>query len=571
MPGLVGFTHTDETAEIAHKTLQSMSGLMRHHETLVQDPLFTDPCMGGTRVHAGIIQNDSQPLEDQGVYVWLDGDFRNRDALGFGDHLSDPAILAKLYQEAQDFSFLRLLNGEFAAVIYDTHQRKIHLITDRFGLKHLYWTIHNNNLVWAAEYKAFLALPGFQPQINRQALDHFHDHGHFAGDQTWFEGVELMSWAQVLTWDVAARTLHKETYWTWDEIPAFPNGMTETDVMQEIGRRFTTAIERRCQPDLRVGTWLSGGLDSRAILAVLDTCADHLTAITYGQESCDDVRIARRVTAQNPEKINHCVYEITAENWLLSRIKPIWALDGEVTLEHLHQGPALARYSSQVETLMDGMLGGAFIGGVYRSAYKGKHVQKMNDRGRRLVNSYRKINEVFVVIREPFYDNDLLDFVMALPPHLYQQKYIYRKLLVAMFPKYFQSIPYGNTGLPISWPWFLNRVAYRANKTRKRLVGKWEQRQGKRCDDSTAILNEDTWFRAEPARTFIDNLLRDSDAVYPDYVPRDKVIAAWEAQLRGVNNRRLLRKFVTMEIWLRMAFDVDLRQRWLAEDYTGFV
>jgi asparagine synthetase B (glutamine-hydrolysing) len=92
-----------------------------------------------------------QPLDDDGMLLWFEGEIYNPDAFGLPADSTAPEALLCLIRRQPDFSFLAKLDGVFAAVVYDPGERRLHLFTDRAGMSRLCWTIVDNQLLWAAE------------------------------------------------------------------------------------------------------------------------------------------------------------------------------------------------------------------------------------------------------------------------------------------------------------------------------------------------------------------------------------------------------------------------------------
>ena len=105
------------------------------------------------------------------------------------------------------------IDGHYNAVIYDSNKQKVHIFSDRLGMKQLYWTRQNGCFAWSAEVKAFLALPGFKPVIDPQAVKEFFEVGYLMELRTWFEGVSLIPSGTVITWDIAAAEMTMFRYW----------------------------------------------------------------------------------------------------------------------------------------------------------------------------------------------------------------------------------------------------------------------------------------------------------------------------------------------------------------------
>ena len=98
-----------------------------------------------------------------GHIAYLDGEFFNRTALA-RSATSDPEFLVQAITGEREL--LNRIDGLFAGVIFDTHKNELHIVTDRYGLRPLYWTRQGNRIAWASQTKAFLALPEFSPVID---------------------------------------------------------------------------------------------------------------------------------------------------------------------------------------------------------------------------------------------------------------------------------------------------------------------------------------------------------------------------------------------------------------------
>ncbi|MHB8840631.1 MAG: asparagine synthase-related protein [Candidatus Aquicultor sp.] len=564
MPGIVGFVTEPIADKQAQATIKEMQDLITHHDFYRQDDLFNDGWVYATRSHTDIIQKQPQPYYECGIYVWLDGEFYNQDQLA--KHLdsttdyTDPALLTALFKHYRDFSFLRHVDGIYSAVIYDSVRQQVHLITDRYGLQHLYWTIHQGSLAWGSEAKAMLALPGFTPKINAQTLDDFFAMGYLCENRTWFEGVDVLSSGTVFTWDIRERSDHVERYWYWDQIKPITGAIEEGEITEELARRFIASVERRCQGSERISLTLSGGLDSRAILASLPKLEHPAHAITFGKAGCDDIRIAAMVAKL--KSVHHHAFEISADNWLTSRINGVWWTDGQKNLMHMHGIEGLTLMKGFADVNLDGFFGDVGIGGAYLNRNrlsandaKFSEIELIGNRARRFVFLGPKFEGVYLKARHPFCANDLLELAMSLPEDMRKNSYIYNKMLLKAFPEFFATIPYQNTGVPISWApqkakilRFPKRVKNKLRKEATRLIGNT-------YDDPYNYTDYQKWLRHEPAKSFFKKVLTNASAIYPEYIAREQVLTDVEKHLGGENHADDVCRYVTFEIWLQQVFE----------------
>lgn len=565
MPGLVGFTHDGMSSALAAATVSRMQELLVYTVSSHSDPIFCDGRLCATRSHSNIIQKQAQPCGEDGVYVWLDGEFYNSEELRKSKQRScaqpcgtpdDAALLLELYRRDKEFSFLNQIDGTYSAVVYDSKTASVHLISDRYGLRHLFWTVVGSSLVWASEVKGVLAFPGFAPKINPAAVETFFGAGHMLGDQTWLAGVELLPAATVMSWDIRTSSLvRNRRYWWWDEIKPLSGKSDEESLTEELGRLFRASVARRSRGPGRVGLTLSGGLDSRAILAAMPG-SEAIHAVTFGKKICGDVLIAAQ--AASVKGVVHHTAEMNSANWLAGRCDGIWRTDGQFNLLHMNAIAARPIVKGLYDINLDGFLGDAVLGGSYIGDRQTDAVERIDNRGRRFISLGQAGLSPYAETRRPFFDNALMELTMAIPENLRRHAHIYRKMLLREFPSFFKAIAWQRTGVPITWPRQAERhgrrFAKRKNELRERLS--WFGI----CDPAPrGFADYDKWIRQGPARPFFEEVLRSSSALYPEFISRERVHRDLAKHLAGGNRSEGLCAVVTFEIWLRQIFEGKYR------------
>jgi len=561
MPGLVGFTAKGDR-DACLRLLKAMQELIMHHTFYTCDKLWTNNWFFATRSHINISQNDPQPYTGQGFQVWLDGEFYNQSEIGQSldcGNSTDPQLMAELFLENKHdsgFHFLRQINGIYSSVVLDEQCQKLYLVTDRYGLRHIYWTVLDGQLAWASEYKAFLALPDFKPRIDEQTVADFFKFGYCCEDRTWFEDVQVLSSGSVLIWDLKHGTWHKERYWGWDQIHPMTGSVDEGEVVEELGRLFRQAVERCCRPGERVGVQLSGGLDSRAILAAIPERNELIHAFTYGKQGCEDIRFASRA-AKVRDAVHHVAY-MNAGNWLQDRFNTVWWLDGQKNLLHMHALHALRSLPDYCDVHLSGYLGGITVGGSYLNREDQDEFQVVESRGRRFIWGGLRIGSMFIEERPVFFDNDFISFALSVPKPMRRDSYLYIRMLLSRYPDYFRHIPWQRTGYPISWPPGLVKPLARVRRFRYKLSHRLGIYDVKFPDRST-YTNYDVWIRQEPARPTFSTLLFDRKALYPEYVDRDQVRYLWQQERARLDWANQVCKYVTFELWLRQVFKNEFR------------
>jgi len=545
--------------------LLGMQNIISYADFYVKDGLFSDNNVSCTRVHINVIQKKPQPYNDSGVYIWLDGELYNQAELSPADHgVSDPELIAKLYRNSKDFSFLKKVDGIYSAVIYDSVKSKVYILSDRYGLRHIYWGFLNNSLVWSSEVKAFLKLRDFSPRINGASIKDFFSAGFLLEDRTWFEGVKLLPSGTVLTYDLRTKEVSTDRYWWWDNIKTISGECREDEITEELERLFRNAVGLRCRANEKIGLTLSGGLDSRAILAALPKDASPGAAVTFGKKGCDDIKIASR--AAKAKGIKHYIIEMNGKNWFLPRIEGVWWTDGQKNLRDMNGLAGLVKTRGMFEINLDGLAGDALIGGSYYFSKLWPSHELWDCRIRRFTVMGQIMREKYLQQRFPFYDNKFLEFALSIPAELKKRSYIYNKMLLRAFPALFRTIPWQTTGFPISYPPSVVRYANALMRI-----------QDKCCNsiglpkfsfyysgNNHYFMDCRNWLLQEPAKSMVDMLLTGKNTLYGDFINRSDVINNWEAHQKGRDKSQLICLYATFEIWLRQVFRNEFKDKMIA-------
>jgi asparagine synthase (glutamine-hydrolysing) len=605
MPGIAGFTVTDRAQGDECQVLVKMRDLMTHHDSYVLDALFFDKWVCATRCHTNVLQKEAQPLTRNEVSVWMDGEFYNRDEVAKEqgiEAVTDPQLLRSLYEKRPDLSLLKHIDGIFSAAIWDANRRQIHLVTDRYAFRQLYWTAQGDRLAWASEAKAMLGLPWFQQEIDRQALGYFLGIGHFIFDRTWLKGVRQLAPASVLSWDLRNSRLQTRRYWWWDEIKPLAGKADKRELAQELGRLFTAGVERRMPEGERVGIELSGGLDSRAIFAAMPERDDPIHAVTVGMKDSDEIRIASSLARVKKNAVHHA-FEITAENWFMPRTEAVWQTDGCLSLRHMHdiclRGRAKSYYDVYFHGAGGGIVGGASLFEPTTEAFLASLQSKYHKPPDLMTPEFVEANRVDLVdyfedlgsshalyadwmvrsftihylrtsrvdgveCRVPIFDRPFQELLFSIPletrldKRLGKEDALYKMMLLRTYPAYYSTIPYHKIGIPISWPdpaGLVTDAIRFARKTRNKIIKEAMASVGQTFHRKSGYPDYDELLRQEPARSFCEKLLTSQTALYAEYIPRQQVHELWRRHLNGERRHHVLCRYLTLELWLQQVFE----------------
>jgi asparagine synthase (glutamine-hydrolysing) len=279
--------------------------------------------VGLGRIGIGIFNNESQPLasEDASVVLCLAGELygcaaarRTLERKGYSFRTSTAAELAlRLYQD-QGATFCAAMEGMFVVAVWDRARHELVIANDRFGLYPLYYARRAGTLVFAPEMKGVLCDPDLRKQLDLTALAEYLRLQHLLGDKTFFEGVKLLPNACLLRYDLRADAMTLAPYWDFSQLPELPAALTFAEAVEEAARLLREAVAARTAGKHRLGVYLSGGADARALLGFVDAGRGRTTTITYGQPWCRDVVYAARI-ARRAGTMHHC-FDLADGTWL---------------------------------------------------------------------------------------------------------------------------------------------------------------------------------------------------------------------------------------------------------------
>ncbi len=206
----------------------------------------------------------------------------------------DTEVIAHLYA-VEGIAAFRKMRGMFAVSIWDARAGRLILARDRVGKKPLYYTKRDGALLYGSEIKAILAALDEVPRVDPQALLDFFTFGYVAGDRAIFEGVHRLTPGATLTIDVKSGVERVEPYWTWPEAAA-SDTMPRDEAIERLRAELTEAVRIRLRSDVPLGAFLSGGMDSAAVLALMAKQSSRPVktfTIGFGDPAYDELEDAR--------------------------------------------------------------------------------------------------------------------------------------------------------------------------------------------------------------------------------------------------------------------------------------
>lgn len=261
--------------------------------------------LGHARLSIIDLEGGQQPISNEDATVWtvFNGEIFNylelRAELEARGHRfrtsTDTEVIVHLYEEHGE-DFVHHLNGQFAIALWDEPRRKLLLVRDRPGILPLYYTRSEGRLLFASEVKALLPVLPHTPALNPQALDQLMTFWAPLSPNTLFEGVHEVSPGEMVV--VRDGALARRCYWDWE----FPTSAadyledSEESLVEQLREALIDATRIRLRADVPVGAYLSGGLDSSSITALIHRHSDtplRTFSIGFEDESLDEAVFQR--------------------------------------------------------------------------------------------------------------------------------------------------------------------------------------------------------------------------------------------------------------------------------------
>lgn len=245
-----------------------------------------------------------QPIsnEDETIWVIFNGEIYNflqlREELIKKGHIfttrSDTEVIAHLYEEEGE-GFVHQLNGMFAIAIWDKQKSRLLLIRDRLGIKPLHYAIFKGQIIFASEIKAILQAD-FPRKIDYNAFSQFFTFEYIPAPRTIFQGIEKLLPGHMLTADSRGIKIH--SYWDVSQEIARNEIPDEAFYREEIYRRLRESVRKRLISDVPLGVFLSGGMDSSSITALMSEVSPSRVksfSIGFKEHSFNELNYAKTV------------------------------------------------------------------------------------------------------------------------------------------------------------------------------------------------------------------------------------------------------------------------------------
>jgi asparagine synthase (glutamine-hydrolysing) len=371
MCGIAGEIVLEPGRQVAREAIPAMASLIAHRGPddwgYVVDPRG-EVLLLNTRLSIVDLSGGRQPIanEDQTIWVTLNG-----ECYGFEQQArwlesrghrfrtrTDTEVLVHLYEEIGE-RFVERLRGEYAFALHDRRRGVCYLVRDRFGVKPLVYAVTGRSLVFASEVKALLAHPGVEAALDEEQLFHTFG-GIFMPDRTFFRGIRQVEPASFIRVDVGAGVSSPRRYWDFpfprhQAETAVPSAREEADAVDAFRDVLHEAARVRLHGDVEVGAYLSGGVDSTAIVRAARAAGARMKVFTVGFEGPDYDETARAAEVARHFGVEHHVLRIGAGDLADPFVGSVWHAEAPVINAHGAAKFVLSRLAgSSVKVVLTG-------------------------------------------------------------------------------------------------------------------------------------------------------------------------------------------------------------------------
>lgn len=387
MCGIHGVIALGDAATVDAADLRRMGEVAQHRGPDDFGDLIDGPLgFGMQRLSIIDVDGGHQPIynEDRTVVVVCNGEIYNFQTLRedliarghrFSTH-SDVEVIVHLYEEYGD-ACVEHLRGMFGFALWDIAKQRLLLARDRTGIKPLYFAVKDNRLAFASEAKSILALPWVSRGLNADALPHYLHLGYVPAPWSLFQGIEKLPPATLMI--VEDGRIRQHTYWT---MPAAGDDDGDLETWSDrLRATLADCVERQMVSDVPLGAFLSGGIDSSAVVAMMSQFSSdpvRTFAIGFGGSSggqfYNELPYARRVSELFATDHREIVVEPSVVE-LMPRL--LWHMDEPIADTAFVTTYLVSEFARREVTVILSGVGGDELFGGYRRYLGGYYARAL--------------------------------------------------------------------------------------------------------------------------------------------------------------------------------------------------
>ena len=389
MCGIYGIIGLDRGTRRAADVLTRMGDAMVHRGPDDSGAFIDGEMLLGMRRLSIIdVSGGHQPIasEDGQVVAVCNGEIYNFRALRaelqgkghrFATH-SDSETVVHAYEEYGE-AFLNRLDGMFGIALWDRRRRRLIVARDAIGIKPIYYRHDAQELIFASEAKSILAVPGVQARLDTSALAQYLSVGYVCAPNSMFEGIAKLEPGTALV--VEEGRVRKQRFY---RLPSsIDTGRSESQWVEEVRAELERSVRDQMVSDVPIGAFLSGGIDSSAVVAFMARHSAHPVK-TYsigfhgstGAQLYNELPYARQVAEQFGTDHHEIVVQPDVAT-LLPEL--LWHMDEPIADAAFITTYLVSKFARQdVTVILSGVGGDELFGGYKR--YLGEHYRSLYHR-----------------------------------------------------------------------------------------------------------------------------------------------------------------------------------------------
>ncbi len=336
MCGIAGMMKFGDASEVEASALHRMCAAMVHRGP-DDEGIYTDGAVGIGMRRLSIVDlaTGHQPLsnEDGSAWIVFNGEIYNHASLRPGlekrGHQyrtqSDTETILHLYEQ-YGRDCVQHLRGMFAFAIWDAPRQRLFIARDRLGIKPLYYRLTPDDIVWGSEIKVVLAAPSVDCQFDRSVLAEFLAFGYLSGAQTFYRGIRKLMPGHWMEVDFKGQ-VKIERYWDLATAES-EHWKPQSYFISTYREMLEEAVQSHLMSDVPLGVFLSGGLDSSAVAALMTKIRRapvETFSVGYGEEQYSELPYAR-IVAKHLNSVHHEVL-VSQQEFLDALPSLIWHED----------------------------------------------------------------------------------------------------------------------------------------------------------------------------------------------------------------------------------------------------
>ncbi len=308
MCGICGVLNFDMDKYILSEEIKRMTDSLRHRGPDSEGfHLEKNLGLGFRRLSIIDLESGNQPISNEDDKIWsvFNGEIYNflelKNSLISKGHTfrtdTDSEVLVHLYEE-YGVKMLDYLRGMFSFVIWDSNRQKLFCARDRLGIKPFFYSLSQDRFVFGSEIKSILKSSSISKKISLSSLDSFFTYGYITGNKTIFKDIKKLLPGNALEIDMSSG--YKLKIWPYWKLNFAPNhNKSEMQWKVELAELISESVKLRLISDVPLGAFLSGGIDSSSIVAMMATNSSKPVktfSIGFRESKYNELTYAREVS-----------------------------------------------------------------------------------------------------------------------------------------------------------------------------------------------------------------------------------------------------------------------------------